>query len=129
MFSYWDDTHPSAKKIKIKNKKAALDYSSKHIELYRTQQIAWVPPRPYTMIHWANETNADEYVPRHVIRFILSEYMTAIQPIRLYACDAIAAHLEEKEWQAALETLLQFWLSDGAEANKRAILMPYCNHG
>ena len=126
MFSYWDDTRPSAKRIKIKDKKAALDYSSKHIELYRTQQIAWVPPRPYTMIHWANETNADEYVPRHVIRFILSEYMTAIQPIRLYACDAIAAHLEEKEWQAALETLLQFWLSDGAEANKRAILMPYC---
>ena len=126
VFSYWDDTRASAKKIKFRNKKAALDYSSKHIELYRTQQIAWVPPKPYTMIHWANGTDVDEYVPRHVIRFILGEYMTAIQPIRLYACDAIAVYLEKKEWQAALEELLRFWLSDGAEANKRAILVPYC---
>lgn len=126
MFSYWDNIRPAAKKIKIKDKKAALDYSAKHIELYRTQQISWVPPKPYTMIHWANETNVNEYVPRHVIRFILSEYMTAIQPIRLYACDAIAVYIEKKEWQAALDTLLQFWLSNGAEANKRAILLPYC---
>ena len=54
--SYGLCRHASARKIKFRNKQAVIDYCSKHIELYCTQQIAWLPQKPYTRIHWANET-------------------------------------------------------------------------
>lgn len=129
LFKYWDNTHASARKIKFKNKKAVIDYCSEHIELYCTQQIAWLPQKPYTRIHWANETDKDEFVPRHVIRYILSEYAALTQITRLHACDTIVPFLDEKEWQAALEELFRYWLADGAEANRRMLLLPYCFYG
>ncbi|WP_289007173.1 DUF4132 domain-containing protein [uncultured Parabacteroides sp.] len=129
LFKYWDNSHASAAKIRFRNKKAVLDYCSEHIELYCTQQIAWLPQKPYTRIHWANETDVDEFVPRHVIRYILSEYASLVQVTRLHACDAIVPFLDEKEWQAALEELYQYWLSDGAEAGRRMLLLPYCFYG
>ena len=103
LFKYWDNAHASARKIKFRNKQAVIDYCSKHIELYCTQQIAWLPQKPYTRIHWANETDVDEFVPRHVLRYVLSEHMALTQITRLHACDAIVPFVDEKEWQAALE--------------------------
>lgn len=126
LFKYWDNSHAAARKIKFKNKQEVVNYCSKHIELYCTQQIAWLPQKPYTRIHWAGETDVDEFVPRHVIRYVLSEYISLTQITRLHACDAVVPFIEEKEWQAALDELLRYWLSEGAEANRRTILLPYC---
>lgn len=123
---YWDYLRNSKKKVRLKNKQEALDYSSKHIKLYSTQQIAWLPQKLYTMIHWAGETDKEEYVPRHVIRYILGEYMTLPYPIRLNACDAVASFIDKKEWLSVLDKLLQYWLKNGAEALHKAILLPYC---
>lgn len=64
-----------------------------------------------------------------MIRYILSEYASLVQVTRLHACDAIVPFLDEKEWQAALEELYQYWLSDGAEAGRRMLLLPYCFYG
>jgi len=129
LFKYWDNTHASAAKIKFRNKQAVIDYCSKHIELYCTQQIAWLPQKPYTRLHWANETDVDEFVPRHVIRYVLSEYMSLNQVVRLHACDAIVPFIEEEEWQAMMEELFRYWQSDSAEANRRMLLLPYCFYG
>lgn len=129
LFKYWDNAHASASKIKFRNKQAVIDYCSKHIELYCTQQIAWLPQKPYTRIHWANETDVDEFVPRHVLRYVLSEHMALTQITRLHACDAIVPFVDEKEWQAALEELFRYWLADSAEANRRMLLLPYCFYG
>lgn len=129
LFKYWDNTHASAAKIKFRNKQAVIDYCSKHIELYCTQQIAWLPQKPYTRLHWANETDVDKFVPRHVIRYVLSEYMSLNQVVRLHACDAIVPFIEEEEWQAMMEELFRYWQSDSAEANRRMLLLPYCFYG
>lgn len=126
IIKYWDYTHASGTKARLKNKQAVIDYCSKHIELHCTQQIAWLPLKPYTRIHWAGETDQEEFVPRHVIRFVLSEYMSVPQPIRLHICDTIVSFIDEKEWQAALEELFRIWVADGEEAKRRTILLPYC---
>lgn len=125
LFRFWDNTHSKAK-IKFKNKKEVIDYCSKHIELYRTMQIAWLPLKPYTMIPWSDSS---DFVPRPVVRYILSEYMAFPQAIRLKDCDSIVPFFNQPEWYASLEQLLQFWLDDGAEANRKGILAPYCFYG
>ena len=125
LFRYWDNRHSKAK-IKFKNKKEVIDYCSKHIELYRTMQIAWLPLKPYTMIPWAD---GSEFVPRPVVRYILSEYMVFPQAIRLKDCDSIVPFFNQSEWYASLEELLQFWLDAGTEANRKGILAPYCLYG
>lgn len=125
LFRFWDNTHAKAK-IKFKNKKEIIDYCSKHIELYRTMQIAWLPLKPYTMIPWSDSS---DFVPRPVVRYILSEYMAFPQAIRLKDCDSIVPFFNQPEWYASLEQLLQFWLDDGAEANRKGILAPYCFYG
>lgn len=126
LFKYWDYLHTARQKVVLNNKQEAIDYSSKHIELYCTLQITWVPPKLYTKLHWAGEKDLEEYVPRHVIRYVLSEYMTLPRPIRLNGCDAIVALIDKQEWQKLLEELLQLWLNDDAKEDRRSILLPYC---
>lgn len=123
MFSFWDNMHPSMRKLQIKNRQEAETYSAKHIELYCTRQMQWLPQRIYSRLPWSDGTN---FVPRHVIRYILGEYMSLIQPVRLYACDQIAAFLNQKEWQKVLEALYQYWLNEGMEISRKSIMVPYC---
>lgn len=125
LFRYWDNTHAKAK-IKFKNKKEVIAYCSKHIELFRTMQIAWLPLKPYTRIPWAD---GSDFVPRPVVRYILSEYMAFPQAIRLKDCDSIVPFFDQPEWYTSLELLVTHWLSDGTEANKKGILAPYCFYG
>lgn len=123
---YWDYLQVSPRKIKITNKKEALDYSSKHIEFYCSQQITWIPQKLYSWLHWAGEEDMDEYIPRYVIRYILGEYMTLPRPARIHACDAIVALIDPKEWHDFLEKLYQNWLDAGENVEQKAILAPYC---
>lgn len=123
---YWDYLKASPRKIKITNKKEALNYSSKHIEFYCSQQITWVPQKLYSWLHWAGEEDMDEYVPRYVVRYILGEYMTLPRPTRIHACDAIAALINPKEWHDFLEKLYQYWHDADEDVNQKAILAPYC---
>lgn len=125
LFRLWDNTHARTK-LKFKNKKEVIDYCSKHIELYRTMQIAWLPLKPYTRIPWAD---GSDFVPRPVVRYILSEYMAFTQAIRLKDCDSIVPFFDQSEWYASLEQLLQCWLDNGTEANKKSIVAPYCLYG
>ena len=128
LFKYWDNMRLSKTKIKFKDHQAIIDYCAKHIELYCTQQILWLPPKPYTRIPWATG-GEDDFIPRHVIRYILGEYMTVLRPIRLVACDTMVTYFDQEKWLTALEQLFQVWLDDGAEAKKRNILLPYCLYG
>lgn len=102
---YWNYLNTPKTKIKISNKQEAIDYSSKHIKFYCSQQITWVPQRLYTLLHWKGETDKTNYIPRYVIRYVLGEYMTLPKPVRIHACDAIVAQIDSKDWQKFIETL------------------------
>lgn len=126
ILKYWDYLKVSPRKIKITNKKEALDYSSRHIEFYCSQQITWIPQKLYSWLHWVGQEDMDEYVPRYVVRYILGEYMTLPRPVRIHACDAIAALINPKEWHDFLEKLYQHWQDADEEVQQKAILAPYC---
>lgn len=126
ILKYWDYLKVSPRKIKITNKKEALDYSSRHIEFYCSQQITWIPQKLYSWLHWVGQEDMDEYVPRYVVRYILGEYMTLPRPVRIHACDAIAALINPKEWHDFLEKLYQHWQDADEEVEQKAILAPYC---
>lgn len=126
ILKYWEYNSTPKSKIQIRNKQEALDYSSKHIEFYCSQQITWVPQKLYTLLHWVGETDMTEYIPRYVIRYVLSEYMTLPKPTRIHACDAIVALINPKEWHDFIETLYQNWLTNGAKVSEKEILAPYC---
>lgn len=123
---YWDYLRVTKSKINITNKKQAYDYSSKNIEFYCSQQITWLPQKLYTLLHWADEEDKDVYIQRHVIRYVLSEYMTLPRPVRIHACDAIVALINPTEWHDFIELIYQNWLKDDANESHMTILAPYC---
>lgn len=123
IFNLWDNSHPSMKKLQIQNRQEAETFSAKHVELYCTRQMQWLPQKIYSRLPWSDGTH---FVPRHVIRYILGEYMSLTQPVRLYGCDKVAVFLDQKEWQKVLEALYQYWLNEGMDMNRKTILVPYC---
>lgn len=122
---YWNYLNTPKTKIKISNKQEAIDYSSKHIKFYCSQQITWVPQRLYTLLHWKGETDKTNYIPRYVIRYVLGEYMTLPKPVRIHACDAIVAQIDSKDWQNFIETLYTNWLRSGADVSEKEVIAPY----
>lgn len=123
IFSLWDSMHPFMKKLQIQNRQEAETFSAKHVELYCTRQMQWLPQKIYSRLPWSDGTH---FVPRHVIRYILGEYMSLTQPVRLYGCDKVAVFLDQKEWQKVLEALCQYWLNEGMDMSRKTILVPYC---
>ncbi|WP_052297651.1 WGR and DUF4132 domain-containing protein [Leadbettera azotonutricia] len=88
----------------------------------RKKLIAWVPEEIFAAVRFADgKTPAP-----NALRFVFAEHFLLASPIPLPECAEILAALDKKSVQQALKALYENWLSTGADAKKKAVLIPYC---
>jgi hypothetical protein len=94
------------------------------IDKNRQKLIAWLPADTFD-----NVLFADGKTPApNVFRFIVAEHLFINIPVPLAECAELFRFLDKKTAEAALKALYELWLSAGADAKKKAVLVPYCQY-
>jgi hypothetical protein len=86
--------------------------------------IAWIPADIFETVLFADgKTPAP-----NVLRLIIAEHLFIEIPVPLAECAELFRLLDKKSAGDALEAVYQLWLSAGADAKKKTILVPYCQY-
>lgn len=65
-------------------------------------------------------------VPVRVMKYILLEYMLLEEPYRIKDIDKIVDLFDMPSFRATLENVYRYWIDNGADENKKNIIIPYC---
>jgi predicted DNA-binding WGR domain protein len=90
----------------------------------RQKLTAWIPTDTFEAVVFADgKTPAP-----NVFRLIVAEHLFIEIPVPLAECAELFRLLDKKSAGAALESIYQLWLNTGADAKKKAVLIPYCQY-
>lgn len=126
LFKRWDNERKFGKDFNFTSNALTVEFCTENYDADAEKSVDWLPTELFEGVRYADLT---EKAPAVVARYVVMEYVSLIEPYRIQACDRVVERLHLPDWQDLLENVYQAWLDQGAEAKKKAVLLPYCIYG